>query len=735
MRRVRIMDTKLKINNLIDTNFYHFINDEVLPHLSLKQGKFWEDVQTIINDFSPLNQELLQVRQTMQKQINEWHLNNKGNADKAAYREFLTDIGYIVADGGDFKISTNNVDEEIAKMAGPQLVVPASNARFALNAANARWGSLYDVLYGSNVISQRDELAITKEHNPARAEQVVVKAKQFLDEHFSLNNKSHSEVTNYAITGSELVATCTDSTQEGLQTPNQLVAFAGNESEPESIILKNNGLHIEIVINKEGSNGETDLAGVDDIVIESALTTIIDCEDSVAAIDADDKVEVYRNWLGLMLGNLETEIVKNGETFTRRLEQDKIFMGVNGNDYTLHGRSLMLIRNVGHLMDSDLMKDREGNFAPEGIIDAVVTTAIGLIDLQNNKKGRLRNSRTNSIYIVKPKMHGPDEVTFTCNLFSRVEDMLELPRNTIKIGIMDEERRTTVNLKECIRRAKERVAFINTGFLDRTGDEIHTSMLAGAFLPKDKIKTQPWIQAYENRSVDIGLECGFSGKAQIGKGMWAMPNEMAKMMKDKIAHPKAGANTAWVPSPSAAVLHAMHYHEVDVFAVQNNLLERKKSSLDDVLTIPLMASDLSEVSTGFSAKDIEQELENNIQGILGYVVRWVEMGIGCSTVPDINNIGLMEDRATLRISSQHIANWLQHKMCTEQNVLEIMERMAKIVDEQNFNNRGYKPMTINMQKSMAFQAAKELIFNGSQQPNGYTEPVLHKYRLLAKGNH
>lgn len=728
----RNMDTNLKMNSLINTNFYHFVNDEVLPHLSLQQGKFWDDFHTLINDFSPLNKELLETRQLMQNQIDKWHMDNNGKIDKAAYRSFLTDIGYIVSEGDDFKISTNNVDEEIANMAGPQLVVPASNARFALNAANARWGSLYDVLYGTNVISQEGELALTKEHNTARGEQVVHSAKNFLNEHFPLVDKSHKGVTNYRVEDNQLIATFADGSRSELSKPNQFVAFAGERQTPESIVLKNNGLHVEIVINNKGFNGVKDLASVDDIIIESALTTIVDCEDSVATIDADEKLEVYRNWLGLMLGNLETVIEKNGETFTRKLNQDKSFIGADGNDYNLHGRSLMLIRNVGHLMESDLMKDSAGDFVPEGIIDTVITTAIGLIDLKDNKKGRLRNSRTNSIYIVKPKMHGPDEVTFTCDLFTRVEDMLELPRNTIKIGIMDEERRTTVNLKECIRRAKERVAFINTGFLDRTGDEIHTSMRAGAFLPKDEIKTQPWIHAYENRSVDIGLECGLSGKAQIGKGMWAMPNEMAKMMKDKITHPKSGANTAWVPSPTAAVLHAMHYHEVDVFAVQTQLLERQKSSLDDVLTIPLMSSISGKKLT---ANDIEQELENNIQGILGYVVRWVEMGIGCSTVPDINNIGLMEDRATLRISSQHIANWLFHEVCTNQQVLEIMERMAKIVDEQNHNNRGYKPMTENMDKSMAFQAAKELIFNGGEQPNGYTEPVLHKYRLLAKGIH
>jgi len=729
------MDTNLKMNSLINTNFYHFVNDEVLPHLSLQQGKFWDDFYTLINDFTPLNRELLETRQMMQNQIDQWHLNHNGKIDQAAYRSFLTDIGYIVSEGDDFKISTNNVDEEIANMAGPQLVVPSSNARFALNAANARWGSLYDVLYGTNVIPQSGELALTKAHNHARGEQVVISAKKFLNEHFSLTEKSHQAVTNYLVEDNKLIATFADSSKAELSTPSQFVAFGGDKQTPESIILKNNGLHIEIVINNEGFNGAKDLANVDDILIESALTTIVDCEDSVATIDADEKVTVYRNWLGLMLGNLESQIEKNGEKFIRRLNQDRTFTGIDGKDYNLHGRSLMLIRNVGHLMESDLMKDSAGSFVPEGIIDTVITTAIAVIDLIDDKKGRLRNSRTNSIYIVKPKMHGPDEVTFTCDLFSRVEDMLDLPRNTIKLGIMDEERRTTVNLKECIRRAKERVAFINTGFLDRTGDEIHTSMRAGAFLPKDEIKAQPWIQAYENRSVDIGLECGLSGKAQIGKGMWAMPNEMAKMMTDKIAHPKSGANTAWVPSPTAAVLHALHYHEIDVFTVQTTLLERQKSSLDDVLMIPLLSSLSSEKCKQLSANDIENELKNNIQGILGYVVRWVEMGIGCSTVPDINNIGLMEDRATLRISSQHIANWLLHDICTDQQVLDIMKSMAKVVDKQNQNNRGYKPMTENMQKSMAFQAAKELIFKGGEQPSGYTEPVLHKYRLLAKGNH
>ena len=735
------MNMPLQKNGLINQGFYHFINEEVLPHHKLNPNAFWDDVNCLLKDLMPINRQLLATRDKLQQQIDQWHLAHQDQTfDQQAYQQFLRDIGYLVEKGDDFSISTNNVDAEIATLAGPQLVVPAKNARFALNAANARWGSLYDALYGSDIIPQTRNEQNTAGYNPERGQHVIALAKDFLDECFPLATGSHHQATSYLVYFQNLLVYFADGSHCGLQQPGQLVALTGPHSEPTSLLLRNNGLHVEIQFERGGKIGAQDKANIDDIIIESALSTIMDCEDSVAAVDAQDKIEVYRNWLGLMQGNLTANFEKDGRQCARRMHNDRIFTGVDGQEYRLHGRSLLLVRNVGHLMDSDLMQNHLGEFVPEGIIDAVVTTLIAAIDLQTDvaeiaglpTQQRLKNSRTGSIYIVKPKMHGPDEVQFSCLLFSRIELMLGLPNNTIKIGIMDEERRTSANLKECIRMAQERVFFINTGFLDRTGDEIHTSMLAGPFLPKEQIKTQAWIKAYESRNVAIGLQCGLQGKAQIGKGMWAMPDEMAKMMAAKIAHPQSGANTAWVPSPTAATLHALHYHKVDVFAVQKKLQGQAPAPLRDLLSIPLMPNPQT-----LTAKEIQQELDNNIQGILGYVVRWVDAGIGCSKVPDINNIGLMEDRATLRIASQHIANWLHHGICSVEQVQHSMRRMAAIVDAQNKLTANYRPMAPTLTAepahySQAYQAAAELIFKGIEQPNGYTEPLLHVHRLKVK---
>lgn len=724
-----------KDNSAINSGFYRFINDEVLPLHSIESATFWRDLDQLITDLAPINRQLLTTRDEMQQQIDQWHLEQKGQPiDMPAYESFLREIGYLVEEGEDFTITTANVDEEIATLAGPQLVVPVKNARFALNAANARWGSLYDAFYGTDVIPNTANLKTSKGYNPARGDAVIAKAKDFLDETFPLEFGSHKDVISYVVYYHHLLAFFEDGRQTGLQQPCQLVAVNGQRSDPEAILLKNNGLHVEIQFDRNGFNGVNDKANINDIVIESALSTIMDCEDSVAAVDAEDKIEVYRNWLGLMQGTLEASFNKDGQTQTRRMNPDRVFTDLDGNEYRLPGRALLLVRNVGHLMECDLMQDAQGNFVPEGIMDAVVTSLIGALDLQRSESmecspishSQMGNSRTGSIYIVKPKMHGPEEVAFSCELFGRIEQMLGLPENTIKIGIMDEERRTTLNLKECIRQATSRVFFINTGFLDRTGDEIHTSMQAGPFLPKDQIKNQPWIQAYENRNVDIGLQCGLPGKAQIGKGMWAMPDEMAAMMAAKMAHPKAGANTAWVPSPTAATLHALHYHQVNVFDVQERIQHRPKASLTDLLTIPTIPSNLT-----LSNQVIEREIENNVQGLLGYVVRWVEAGVGCSKVPDINNVGLMEDRATLRISSQHLANWLLHGVCSKEQIDEVMQRMARVVDEQNTATDGYRPMAQNA-KSIAFKAAQDLIFKGVDQPNGYTEPLLHAYRVRVK---
>ncbi|SBS27966.1 Malate synthase G [Marinomonas spartinae] len=715
-----------KNNSVIHSGFYRFINDDVLPLHTIEPDQFWRDLDQLIADLSPVNRQLLATRDEMQRQIDQWHLAHKGQPlDVPAYEAFLREIGYLVAEGEDFTITTANVDDEIATLAGPQLVVPAKNARFSLNAANARWGSLYDAFYGTDVIPKNAELGSRQGYNAVRGEQVIAKAKGFLDDVFPLESGSHKDVISYMVYYRHLLAFFEDGSQTGLKQPCQLVAVNGQRSEPEAILLRNHGLHVEIQFDRNGLNGTKDKANINDIIIESALSTIIDCEDSVAAVDAEDKIEVYRNWLGLMQGTLEATFEKDGQTQTRRMNPDRVYTDLEGNEYRLPGRALLLVRNVGHLMECDLMQDAQGNFAPEGIMDAVVTALIGALDLQ--RSAGIRNSRTGSIYIVKPKMHGPEEVAFSCELFGRVEQMLGLPENTIKIGIMDEERRTTVNLKECIRQAKSRVFFINTGFLDRTGDEIHTSMQAGPFLPKEQIKHQPWIQAYEDRNVTIGLQCGLSGKAQIGKGMWAMPDEMAAMMEAKVAHPKTGASTAWVPSPIAATLHALHYHQVDVFEVQERIKHRSQASLTDLLLIPTIPDNLT-----LSRQVIDREVENNVQGLLGYVVRWVEAGVGCSKVPDINDVGLMEDRATLRISSQHLSNWLLHGVCTKEQIDEVMQRMAQVVDKQNQATDGYQPMAENPSTSYAFQAAQDLIFKGTDQPNGYTEPLLHAYRLRAK---
>ncbi|MFT6269836.1 MAG: malate synthase [Alphaproteobacteria bacterium] len=715
--------------------FYSFINDEVLPlvtnnqalNIAFNKDTFWADFENLVAQFSPRNQLLLQTRQILQTQIDAWHKNNKSYTQQE-YQAFLTEIGYLSpAAQANNCIVTQNVDDEIAHMAGPQLVVPVTNARFALNAANARWGSLYDALYGTDIIptSTGEEAG---GYDETRGASVIEYAKRFLDENVPLAQGSHKDVKSYVVYYHHLLAFFEDGTQTGLETPCQFVALCGHKCEPDSILLKHNGLHIELVIDSNGSIGKNDKAGIQDIRLESALTSIIDFEDSVATVDAQDKIHAYRNWLGLMQGNLRTSFTKNGVQETRTLNPDITFTGTNGEDYTVSGRALMLVRNVGHLMDTELMQDQQGNLVPEGIIDAVVTSMIGMLDLQ--KDSGIRNSRAGSIYIVKPKMHGPKEVAFTCDLFSAVEKLLGLVANTIKLGIMDEERRTSANLAQCIEQAKERLVFINTGFLDRTGDEIHTSFQAGPFLPKGQIKQQPWIKAYESRNVNIGIECGLLGIAQIGKGMWAMPNEMQQMMQQKVDHVQSGASTAWVPSPTAATLHAMHYHQVNVSVLQAKMLinqTQPQSQLTELLSIPLLPEDQR-----LSESEITQELANNIQGILGYVSRWIQLGIGCSTVPDINNVGLMEDRATLRISSQLIANWLEHKLCSEKQVDSILQSMAVIVDQQNESTPDYVAMTNDLDRSLAYNAARRLIFEGGEQPNGYTEPLLHYYRRLAK---
>ena len=711
----------------VDTQLADFVKNQLLPGTHLSEQQFWQNFAHIVQTLTPTNKALLEKRELLQKQIDDYHLANK-TWDSAKYYAFLQDIGYLVKEPANFEIETQNVEPEVALTAGPQLVVPVSNARFALNAANARWGSLYDALYGTDVLSEDDGAEKGTTYNPVRGFKVMAYARQFLDKALPLTNGSHIESTNYSVVDGALLITLRDSSQTTLANPSQLIGYQGEAQNPTVVLLKNNDLHIELHIDHHHIIGQADKAGLKDVVLEAALTTIMDCEDSVAAVDAEDKVQVYKNWLGLMQGNLVESFKKGDKTVERTLQSDKTYTALDGGTVTLKGRSMMFVRNVGHLMTNPAITDVYNQPVFEGIMDAMFTATAALHDL--NKKTGIKNSSAQSINIVKPKMHGPEEVAFTNTLFSLVEEALSLPKNTLKMGIMDEERRTSVNLKACIYAAKERVVFINTGFLDRTGDEIHTSMQAGVVLPKAQIKQQPWIQAYEDRNVDIGLACGLSHKAQIGKGMWPMPDKMALMMEQKQAHPKSGANTAWVPSPTAATLHAMHYHDINVFTEQQSIAKRTIASLNDLLTPPLMTDPKT-----LSKEDIQSELENNAQGILGYVVRWIDQGVGCSKVPDINHIGLMEDRATLRISSQHMANWLLNGVCSKAQIKSTMAKMAKVVDGQNEHDTAYTPMAINeetLNNSIAFQAALALVLEGVTQPSGYTEPLLHSYRIKYK---
>ncbi|MFL0472280.1 malate synthase G [Priestia sp. 179-F W1.4 NHS] len=702
---------------------YQFINEEALPGSGLSTENFWSDFEALVTELTPVNKRLLEKRDQLQAQINAWHQENP-DGDFNEYKSFLTRIGYLEDKAEDFLIGTEGVDSEIAYQAGPQLVVPVNNARYAINAANARWGSLYDALYGTDAISEENGASRTSSYNPIRGEKVIAFAKNFLDEVIPLVQSSHAEVVQYSLENGKLVAQLNDGSLTELQEEDKFVGYQGEEESPDALLFKNNGLHFEVQIDRTDSIGKTDDAGVKDILMEAALTTIMDCEDSVAAVDAEDKVDVYRNWLGLMKGDLTSTFKKGSQNMTRRLNPDRIYISPDKEKISLSGRSLMFVRNVGHLMTNSAVLDQNGREIYEGILDSVITSLIAKHTLLKN--GTYQNSKKSSIYIVKPKMHGSKEVAFANTLFNSIEDMLGLERHTIKIGVMDEERRTTLNLKACIKEVKDRVAFINTGFLDRTGDEIHTSMEAGAVIRKNDMKASKWLQGYEQSNVNVGLASGFQGRAQIGKGMWAMPDMMAEMLKQKVGHLKAGANTAWVPSPTAATLHALHYHQIDVRDVQNELLTQSTDLRDDILQIPVAEK------PNWSKDEIQQELDNNAQGILGYVVRWVDQGVGCSKVPDINNVGLMEDRATLRISSQHVANWLHHGICTKEQVTETLKRMAKVVDQQNENDPLYQPMSSNYSASIAFQAACDLVFQGYDQPNGYTEPILHRRRIEAK---